>query len=166
MKRTVPPRPEVRIWILALLILGLLGCTCRPATTQTTSLFDSDLSRELDREIERVFRESDSPGLAVGIVKDMELVYATGFGVMNLETGEEVTPRTLFHMASITKPFVATSIVQLLEQKKLSLDDRIVDYLPYFEMKDERYDTLTIRQFLTHSSGMPDAVYMIFQPCK
>ena len=116
----------------------------------------SGLSGKLDREIERVFRRSESPGLAVGVVKDQELVYAKGFGVTNLETGGEVTPRTLFHMASITKPFVATSIVQLFEQEKLSLDDRIVEHLPYFEMKDERYATLTIRQFLTHSSGMPD----------
>jgi CubicO group peptidase (beta-lactamase class C family) len=156
MKRTVPPRPEVRIWIPALLILSLLGCVPAPTTAPSTSLFDSDLSRELHREIERVFRESNSPGLAVGVVKDMELVYAGGFGVMNREAGGEITPRTLFHMASITKPFVATSIVQLLEQTKLSLNDRIVEYLPYFEMKDERYATLTIRQFLTHSSGMPD----------
>jgi len=75
---------------------------------------------------------------------------------MNIETGGEITPRTLFHMASITKPFVATSIVQLFEQEKLSLDDRIVEHLPYFKMKDERYATLTIRQFLSHASGMPD----------
>jgi CubicO group peptidase (beta-lactamase class C family) len=116
------------------------------------------LPARLDREIERVFRQSDSPGLAVGVVIDQELVYAQGFGVVNLETGGEVTPRTLFHMASVTKPFVATSIVQLLEQGKLSLDDRIVDHLPYFELVDRRYDMLTIRQFLTHSSGMPDVV--------
>jgi CubicO group peptidase (beta-lactamase class C family) len=114
------------------------------------------LPAKLDRQIERVFRQSDAPGLAVGVVKDQELVYAKGFGVVNLETGGEITPRTLFHMASITKPFVATSIVQLLEQKKLSLDDPIVKYLPYFEMMDRRYPMLTIRQFLTHSSGMPD----------
>jgi len=114
------------------------------------------LSAKLDLEIERIFRQSDSPGLAVGVVKDQELRYAKGFGVVNLETGGKVTPRTLFHMASITKPFVATSIVQLLEQEKLSLDDRIVEHLPYFEMMDRRYDRLTIRQFLTHSSGMPD----------
>ena len=114
------------------------------------------LPAKLDLEIERVFRRSDAPGLAVGVVQDRELVYAKGFGVVNLETGGEVTPRTLFHMASITKPFVATSIVQLLEQEKLSLDDRIVEHLPYFELEDSRYDTLTIRQFLTHSSGMPD----------
>ena len=114
------------------------------------------LAAKLDLEIERVFRRSDAPGLAVGVVQDGELIYAKGFGVVNLETGGEVTPRTLFHMASITKPFVATSIVQLLEQEKLSLDDRIVEHLPYFELEDGRYDTLTIRQFLTHSSGMPD----------
>jgi len=94
--------------------------------------------------------------MAVGVVKDQEIMYAKGFGVMNRKTGGEVTERTLFHMASVTKPFVATAIVQLLEQGKLSLDDRIVDYLPYFQMKDERHNTLTIRQFLTHSSGMPD----------
>jgi CubicO group peptidase (beta-lactamase class C family) len=184
MKWTVPPRSEVRIGIPVLLILSILGCTpapttppiaapttppttapttpptapptTAPTTTPTTPLYDSDLAKKLDEEVERLFRESDSPGLAVGVVKDQELVYAKGFGVTNLETGGEVTPRTLFHMASITKPFVATSIVQLLEQEKLSLDDRVVEYLPYFEMKDERYATLTIRQFLTHSSGMPD----------
>ena len=114
------------------------------------------LPAKLDLEIERVMRQSDCPGLAVGVVKDQELVYAKGFGVTNLETGEAVTPRTLFHMASITKPFVATSIVQLLEQEKLSLEDPIVKHLPYFELMDRRYPMLTIHQFLTHSSGMPD----------
>jgi CubicO group peptidase (beta-lactamase class C family) len=112
--------------------------------------------QQLDREIERVFRESDCPGLAVGVVKDQELIYAKGFGVTNLETGGEVTQRTLFHMASVTKPFVATSIMQLLEQENLSLDDSIVKHLPYFEMLDRRHTMLTIHQFLTHSSGMPD----------
>jgi CubicO group peptidase (beta-lactamase class C family) len=160
MKRTISVWLEVRIWVPVLLILSLIGCaptpTTTPSTVPTTISNGSDISRKLDQEIEHLFQESDSPGLAVGVVKDQELIYARGFGVTNLKTGEEVTPQTLFHMASITKPFVATSIVQLLEQNKLSLDDRIVDYLPYFELKDERYATLTIRQFLTHSSGMPD----------
>jgi CubicO group peptidase (beta-lactamase class C family) len=156
MKQNVSIWLKVRIWVPVLIVLSLIGCSPIPTATQITPLFDTDLSRELNREIERVFRESDAPGLAVGVINDMELVYATGFGVMSLKTGDQVTPQTLFHMASITKPFVATAIVQLLEQNKLSLDDRIVDYLPYFELKDERYATLTIRQFLTHSSGMPD----------
>ena len=112
--------------------------------------------QQLTEAIEGILSQSGCPGLAVGIVKDQELVYAEGFGVVNLETGGEITPRTLFHMASVTKPFVATSIVQLLERKKLTLDDPIVQHLPYFKMLDRRYSMLTIRQFLTHSSGMPD----------
>ncbi|HUT15158.1 MAG TPA: serine hydrolase domain-containing protein, partial [Anaerolineae bacterium] len=130
--------------------------TAAPTTTPTSPVYDSDLAKKLDEEVARLFRESDSPGLAIGVVRDQELVYAKGFGVTNLETGGEVTPRTLFHMASITKPFVATSIMQLLEQGKLSLDDPIVQHLPYFQLKDERYTALTIRRFLNHSSGMPD----------
>lgn len=128
--------------------------TLAPPTTAPG--YDFDLAKKLDEEVEGLFSESDCPGLAIGVVRDQELVYAKGFGVTNLETGEDVTPRTLFHMASITKPFVATSIMQLLEEGKLALDDPIVQHLPYFELNDERYTELTIRQFLHHSSGMPN----------
>jgi CubicO group peptidase (beta-lactamase class C family) len=130
--------------------------TAAPTTAPTAAPDHSVLLSTLDIEIERIFRQSSCPGLAVGVVKDHQLVYARGFGVANLETGGDVTTRTLFHMASVTKPFAATSIIQLLEGERLSLDDPIVEHLPYFELKDERYPTLTIRQFLTHSSGMAD----------
>src|SRR5687768_2904229 len=71
------------------------------------------------------------------------------------ETGP-VTPKTLFHMASITKPFVATSIMQLVEQGKVDLDAPVVRYLPYFRIDDPRYRAITVRQMVTHTSGMPD----------
>jgi hypothetical protein len=74
MARTILISQKVRIWIPVLLILSLIGCSPTPTTTQITPLFDTDLSRELDREIERVFRESDAPGLAVGVVKGIALV--------------------------------------------------------------------------------------------
>jgi CubicO group peptidase (beta-lactamase class C family) len=96
--------------------------TITPTTAPTTTPDNSVLLSTLDIEIERIFQQSSCPGLAVGVVQDYELVYAKGFGVTNLETGEEFTTRTLFHMASVTKPFVATSIVQLFEQEKLSAE--------------------------------------------
>jgi CubicO group peptidase (beta-lactamase class C family) len=145
-------RLHIWITIFTLLVLSHLGCSPEPSTSSSAS----NLSAKLDQEIGRVFSESKAPGLAVGVVKDQKLVYAKGFGVTNLKTGGEITTRTLFHMASVTKPFVATAIIQLLEQNKLALEDPVVKYLPYFELQDERYATLTIRQFLTHSSGMPD----------
>ena len=73
-----------------------------------------------------------------------------------LDKDDPITTRSLFHMASITKPFVATSIMQLVEIGKIDLDAPVVKYLPYFHMADERYKTITARQLVTHTSGMPD----------
>ena len=95
-------------------------------------------------------------GQSVGVVRDGELAYAGAFGVRNIETREPVTERSLFHLASVSKPFVATALVQLAERGKLALDAPVVEYLPYFRLADERYPTLTIRQMLRHVSGMPD----------
>src|SRR5262249_8781154 len=54
------------------------------------------------------------------------------------------------------KPFVATAVMQLVEQGKVDLDKPVADYLPYFRLKDDRYRSITVRQMLTHTSGMPD----------
>jgi CubicO group peptidase (beta-lactamase class C family) len=94
-------------------------------------------------------------GLAIGIVKG-EQVYARGFGVKNIETQEPVTDRSLFHLASISKTFVATAIMQLVEQGKLELEAPVHAYLPDFRLDDERFRDITVRQMLNHTSGMPD----------
>jgi len=107
--------------------------------------------------IETLIREEKILGLAVGIVEDGKLVYSRGFGVMNLDgPARPVTTETLFHMASITKPFVATAVMQLVEQDKVDLDAPVTKYLRYFRLKDARYKSITVRQMLTHTSGMTD----------
>jgi CubicO group peptidase (beta-lactamase class C family) len=112
---------------------------------------------QLEPIIEQAIKQANVPGFAIAVVQNQKVVYAAGFGVKNLTNGnEKITPQSLFHMASITKPFVATSIIQLWEQEKIDLDAPLVKYLPYFRMKDERYKTITIRQMLSHVSGMPD----------
>jgi CubicO group peptidase (beta-lactamase class C family) len=95
-------------------------------------------------------------GLAVGIVQDSAIVYTKGFGVRNVETGEPVTAASLFHLASVSKPFSATAIMQLVEQGKVALDDPVVEHLPDFRLADARYAEITIRQLLNHTAGMPD----------
>jgi CubicO group peptidase (beta-lactamase class C family) len=67
-----------------------------------------------------------------------------------------VTSRSLFHMASVTKTFVATAVMQLVEQGKIDLEAPVTKYLPYFKMDDERYRDIKIRQMLSHTSGIPD----------
>jgi CubicO group peptidase (beta-lactamase class C family) len=111
----------------------------------------------LDPFLQKTVREADVPGLAIGIVADGRLAYARGFGVLKVgEPERPVTPETLFHMASITKPFVATAVLQLMERGKVDLDAPVTTYVPYFRLKDPRYRSVTVRQMLTHTSGMPD----------
>lgn len=114
------------------------------------------LEASLTPIIEEVMQAYDLPGFAIGVVKDDEIVYARGFGCKNIETGIPVTSTTLFHMASISKPFVATAVMQLVEQGKIDLQAPVTTYLPYFKLDDERYTAITIQQMLSHVSGMPD----------
>ncbi|MBU5310424.1 serine hydrolase [Tissierella carlieri] len=112
--------------------------------------------RDLDRIINEYVNEEFVPGLSVGVVYDNEIIYIKGFGVKNVDTKEPVDENSLFHMASVSKTFVATGIMQLVEQGKIRLDECVIEYLPYFKLKDDRYKNITIRQLLSHISGMPD----------
>ncbi len=97
------------------------------------------------------------PGIAVGVVSDQQLVWSKGFGFADIKNGRAMTPQTLFRMASHSKLFTATSIMQLREQGKLRLDDPVSKYLPWFTLKPTGDDDgeVTIEELLTHSSGLP-----------
>lgn len=114
------------------------------------------LPKELDRVLREISARWGITGLGVGIVEDGAIVYARGFGVQSLDTGVPVTPDSFFCVASITKCFVATAVMQLVEQGRLHLDTPLVHYLPDFRLADERYTHITVRQMLSHTSGMPD----------
>src|SRR5215471_1626984 len=117
----------------------------------------SRYAEQLDPILEQIVRDQNLPGLALGVVKDGSLVYSRGVGTMELGApNKAVTPETLFHMASITKPFVATAVMQLVEQGKVDLEAPVTRYVPYFRLKDDRYRLITVRQMVTHTSGMPD----------
>ncbi|MEO1054932.1 MAG: serine hydrolase, partial [Bacteroidota bacterium] len=98
----------------------------------------------------------DVPGIAFGLIKNDTIIYADAHGIKSLNTKEPMTSRSLFHMASVSKPFVATAIVQLIEKGKIDLDGKLTQYLPYFTMADERYRDITIKQMLAHTSGIPN----------
>lgn len=118
---------------------------------------DDRYVQRLQSIIEQAMAEQDMPGFAVAIVRDGRIDYAAGFGVRSLaDKADQITPRSIFHMASNAKPFVATAVMQLVERGQINLDTSIVRYLPYFRMRDERAASITVRQMLTHRSGMPD----------
>lgn len=116
----------------------------------------SNLNTKIDPIIGKIMESYVIPGLAVGIVKDNEIVFQKGYGVKNIDLKTKITKESLFHMASVSKPFVATAIVQLMEKGKIDINDPVVKYLTYFKLNDERYKDITIQQMLSHTSGMPD----------
>ena len=97
------------------------------------------------------------PGVVVGVVSDQDLVWAKSFGMADLEANRPMELDTRFRMASHSKLFSATAIMQLREQGRVRLDDPVSDYLPWFEVKTATPDDppITIEQLLTHSSGLP-----------
>ena len=111
---------------------------------------------KLDPILEDIKTRWEIPGLGVGIVEDGEIAYARGIGVQNLDTGVPVTPDSIFCIASIAKCFVACAVMRLVEQGKLRLDAPLIEYLPDFKLDDDHYREITLRQMLSHTSGMPD----------
>lgn len=95
------------------------------------------------------------PGLMVAIAHKGDILFNKAYGYANLETREKLTPRHLYYIASQSKTFTATAIMQLAEQGKLTIDDRVVDFLPWLKKhKDKRFLKITIRQLMSHSAGV------------
>lgn len=128
-----------------------------PPSTSTTkgSALASDLVAELEKEAQATLEKNQLPGMAVGIVMDGQLLYSQGFGVMDIQSGKPLTPQSVQSMASVSKAFTATAIMQLVEAGKMDIDQPLLSYLPYFQMADDRYPQVTIRHLLCHTAGMP-----------
>ena len=96
------------------------------------------------------------PGIAVGVVHDQQLVWATGFGFADVANKVAMTAQTKFRMASHSKMFAAIAIMQLREEGKLRLDDPVQKYLPWLTAKPAGDDDgpITIEQLLSHVSGL------------
>ena len=110
-------------------------------------------SNHIDSIINKYAKEYSIVGLSVGTVyKDS--IEIKSYGTTNQNSKSEITESTLFNIASITKLFTATAIMQLVEEGKLALDDKVIDLLPEFKMKDKRFKEITVYHLLTHSSGL------------
>ena len=110
--------------------------------------------------VETFLGSHDVAGLAVAVVRDEEVV-SRGFGVRDVGSGAPVTPETMFHLASVSKPFVATAIVSLATARGtaeplVGLDAPIVEWVPEFTLADGRAREVTARGLLSHTSGLPD----------
>ena len=141
--------------LAALALLALLALP-RPAAAQPAPL------EGLDDYVIAAMEAWNVPGLALAVIADGEVVHARGYGVRDVRTGAPVDENTLFAVGSTSKAFTSAALGLLVDEGRLSWDDRVIDHIPWFAMYDA-YATreLTVRDLLTHRSGLArgDAVW-------
>src|SRR5580693_555248 len=116
---------------------------------------------ELERNVDKIFAafdKPDSPGCALGVVRDGQFVYKKGYGEGSLELSVPLTPESVFYMGSVSKQFTAASVVLAAEQGYLSLDDDVRKYVPELPSYGK---TITLRQMLHHTSGFRDILGLL-----
>ncbi len=112
---------------------------------------------DIDHELQAIAAAHKAVGLAVVVVKDNKPIYKKAVGYKNLETKEPLHMDDLFRIASISKSFSATAIMQLVEQNKVSLDDDF-GKLVGFRIRNPKFpdDVITLRMVLSHTSSIND----------
>ena len=109
----------------------------------------------LEQTINRALHEFNTPGMAVGIVKNQEVIFAKGFGTASIESATQVKPSTLFRIGSLSKAFTASGLAILVDQGKLNWDDKVQTYLPNFALYSAYVSkNFTVLDLLTHKSGL------------
>ena len=115
----------------------------------------ADRLREWPERLAALTREFRVPAASLAVLEEDGGVFATACGVLNVRTGVEATPDSVFQMGSITKVWTTTLVMQLVDEGRLDLDARVADVLPAFGLADAAAArAITLRQLLTHTSGI------------
>lgn len=142
---------------LEIVILLMLMISTGANARESKNAFLEDVERGLDGVVEQVMRESNTPGMAVGVIFDGDIVISRGYGVKELGADGPITADTKFNIASLRKLMTATMIAQLAEDDVLGLDEPIIRYLPNFNLKQSWIaQNVTFRDFLSHRSMIGD----------
>lgn len=141
-----PFRKGLHAFLTFFLLLGLSGCF--------------DWKTQLDAEINYLMVRDHLQGVGLVIVQDDQVLFQKGFGHSNRENLTRVDNQTMFRTGSISKLLTSTAIMQLEERGLLDLDQPLTNYLPEFFIQtrphlDANVDSITIRDMLTHRSGIP-----------
>ncbi len=144
--------------------LGLSAALASPPLIATPIPHDEGRTvapKTTEQRVDALFApwdRTDSPGAAVGVVRDGNLVYARGYGMANLELGVRLTPQSVFDVGPAAEPFTAMAIHKLVGDGRLSLDDDIRKFLPELPAFAQ---PILVRHLLEHTSGLRDYVALM-----
>ncbi len=106
---------------------------------------------KVDDYVKAEMQKQRIPGLSLAVVKEGKVIKAEGYGLANVEHNIPARPETIFKIGSVSKQFIATGIMLLVQVGKISLDDKVAKYL---DGTPEAWSGITIRHLLTHTSGI------------
>src|SRR6185312_4663078 len=144
---------------MRILLPFFLAFTTLTAVAQQPPMLPADQAiRRLETDIPRLLHDADVPGLSIALIRDGRVVWAKGFGVGNVVTGNPVTTGSIFEAASLSKCVFAYAVLRLVDEGKLDLDTPLNRYLGtnYDVVGDDRINLITARHVLTHTSGFPN----------
>lgn len=133
------------------MILLILNCKDTKETTGQTDILDTS---QLDSYFS-INMPADEPGGAILIMKGDSIIFSKGYGLADLELKTKIDENTLFNIGSISKTFVSNAILMLQAEGKLSVEDNMANYFPYFKNKAIA-DKVKIKHLITHTSGLQD----------
>ena len=145
---------------LLLIILTLLITSC---ITEKEIDFNSFGTQSISNETQKgeslkeMMDYYKVPGISIAVVNDGKLIWAKGYGVANTTNGTKVNPETLFQAGSISKPIAALSVLKLVEQGKVDLDEDVNMYLKGWKIPECEFtkeEKVTLRRLLTHTAGI------------
>ena len=141
MKRTLPSA------VLALIFLAI------PCLAQQLSREDRAALLKVDRVVSDQMLANKIPGVALAVLRKGKVIHLRGYGFANVEHQVPVKPTTIFQSGSIGKQFTAAAVMLLVQEHKLSLDDKISKYFPDVPAT---WKDITVWNLLTHTSGLGD----------
>lgn len=150
--------------LVAVLVFSLSSCVEKesayskdPSYSPHMAGTDVGIYTGFEAELESIRQKSMIPGFSAAVIKDQRVVWAEGFGYADLEKKVEATPNTPYPLASLTKPFAAVIIMQLVEEGTLRLDDPISDYGIDFSAQG----VIQLQHVLSHTSnGVPGEEFL------
>lgn len=137
---------------LSFILVLLFNFSCSNKKKQNST---ASTKNEINTYIIKAMELHNIPGLALAVIKDNEIVYENYFGKSSLDKNNPVDENTLFRIFSATKLITSTAIFQLIQNKKLSLEDKISKYI---DDLPQQWQEVKVKNLLSHSSGLPDFI--------
>ncbi len=129
-----------------LIVFLLLQVVCLPVFARAD---------EVDRYLETQIKNLHIPGASLAVVRNGKIIKSKGYGFADLQSNSAAAPQTVYEIGSMTKQFTAVAVMMLMEEGKISLDDKITKY---FADAPAWWNQITVRHLLTHTSGIQNHV--------